>query len=43
MNFNNFNLSVFELLFYVIGDMSFKSIVKFVVSLASLFKNVLII
>ena len=30
---------VFELLFYVIGDMSIKSIVKFVVSLASLLKK----
>ena len=33
------NLFVFELLFYVIGDMSIKSIVKFVVSLASLKKK----
>ena len=30
---------VFELFFYVIGDMSIKSIVKFVVSLASLLKK----
>ena len=30
---------VFELLFYVVGDMSIKSIVKFVVSLASLLKK----
>ena len=35
--FQQINLFVFELLFYVIGDMSIKSIVKFVVSLASLF------
>ena len=32
--FQHLNLFVFELLFYVIGDMSVKSIVKFVVSLA---------
>ena len=37
--FQQFNLFVFELLFYVIGDMSVKSIVKFVVSLASLLKK----
>ena len=37
--FQQFNLFVFELLFYVIGDMSVKSIVKFVVSLVSLLKK----
>ena len=37
--FQQLNLFVFELLFYVIGDMSIKSIVKFVVSLASLKKK----
>ena len=37
--FQQLNLFVFELLFYVIGDMSVKSIVKFVVSLASLLKK----
>ena len=37
--FQQLNLFVFELLFYVIGDMSFKSIIKFVVSLASLLKK----
>ena len=31
--FQQLNLFVFELLFYVIGDMSVKFIVKFVVSL----------
>ena len=31
--FQQFNLFVFELLFYVIGDMSIKSIVKFVIFL----------
>ena len=41
--FQQLNLFVFELIFYVIGDTSVKYIVKFVVSLASLFKNVLII
>ena len=41
--FQQLNLFVFELLFYVIGDMSVKTIVKFVVSLASLLKKVLII
>ena len=30
---------VFELLFYVIGDMSIKSIIKFVIFLASLLKK----
>ena len=37
--FQQLNLFVFELLFYVIGDMSVKSIVKFVVSLTSLLKK----
>ena len=37
--FQQLNLFVFELFFYVIGDMSIKSIVKFVVSLASLLKK----
>ena len=37
--FQQLNLFVFELLFYVIGDMSVKSIVKFVVFLASLLKK----
>ena len=37
--FQQLNLFVFELLFYVIGDMSIKSIVKFVVSLASFLKK----
>ena len=37
--FQQLNLFVFELLFYVICDMSVKSIVKFVVSLASLLKK----
>ena len=37
--FQQFNLFLFELLFYVIGDMSVKSIVKFVVSLASFLKK----
>ena len=37
--FQQLNLFVFELLFYVIGDMSIKSIVKFVISLASLLKK----
>ena len=37
--FQQLNLFVFELLFYVIGDMSVKSIVKFVVSLALLLKK----
>ena len=38
--FKQLNLFVFELFFYVIGDMSIKSIVKFVVSVASLLKKV---
>ena len=37
--FQQLNLFVFELLFYVIDDMSVKSIVKFVVFLASLLKK----
>ena len=37
--FQQLNLFVFELLFYVIGDMSVKSIIKFVVFLALLFKK----
>ena len=37
--FQQFNLFVSELLFYMTGDMSVKSIVKFVVSLASLLKK----
>ena len=37
--FQQLNLFVFELLFYVIGDILVKSIVKFVVSLASLVKK----
>ena len=37
--FQQLNLFMFKLLFYVIGDMSIKFIVKFVVSLASLFKK----
>ena len=41
--FQQLNLFVFELFFYVIGDMSVKSIVKFVVSLATLLKKVPII
>ena len=41
--FQQLNLFVFELLFYVIGDMSIKFIIKFVVFLASLLKKVPII
>ena len=37
--FQQLNLFGFELIFYVIGDMSVKSIVKFVISLASLLKK----
>ena len=37
--FQQLNLSVFELFFYVIGDMSIKSIIKFVIFLASLLKK----
>ena len=40
--FQQINLFVFELLFYVIGDMSVKSIVKFIVSLALLLKKIAI-
>ena len=41
--FQQLNLFVFELLFYVISDMSVKFIVKFVVSLVSLLKKIPII
>ena len=41
--FQQLNLFVFKLLFYVIGDMSAKSIIKFVVFLALLLKKVPII
>ena len=41
--FPQLNLFVFELLFFVIGDMSAKSILEFVVSLASLLKKIPII
>ena len=37
--FQQLNLFVFELLFYVIGDMSVKSILIFIVSLTSLLKK----
>ena len=37
--YQQLNLFVFELLFYMIGDMTVKSIVKFVISLASLLKK----
>ena len=37
--FQQLNLFVFELLFYVIGDMSVKSLIKFVVFLASFLKK----
>ena len=37
--FQQLNLFVFELLFYMIGDMSVKSIVKFMISLVSLLKK----
>ena len=37
--FQQLNLFLFELLFYVIGNMSVKSIIKLVVSLASLLKK----
>ena len=37
--FQQLNLFVFELLFYVISDMSVKFIVNFVISLASLLKE----
>ena len=41
--FQQLNLFIFELFFYVISDMSVKFIVKFVVSIASLLKKILII
>ena len=41
--FQQLNLFVFELLLYVIGDMSVKFIIKFVIFLASLLKKVPII
>ena len=37
--FQQLNLFAFELLFYVIGDMLIKSIIKFVVFLSSLLKK----
>ena len=37
--FQQLDLFVFELLFYVIGDMSVKSIVKFIISLTLLLKK----
>ena len=37
--FQQLYLFVFELFFYMIGDMTVKSIVKFVISLASLLKK----
>ena len=37
--FQQLNLFVFELLFYVISDMLVKSIVKFVISLVSFLKK----
>ena len=37
--FQQLNLFVFELLFYVIDDMSVKSIIKFVIFLALLLKK----
>ena len=37
--FQQLNLFVFELLFYVIGDMSVKSIIKFVIFLVSHLKK----
>ena len=37
--FQQLNLFVFELLFYVISDMSVKSKIKFMISLASLLKK----
>ena len=37
--FQQLNLFVFELLFYVISDMSIKPIVKFIIFLASLLKK----
>ena len=41
--FQQLNLFVFELLFYVIDDISVKSIIKFVIFLALFLKKVLII
>ena len=41
--FQQLNLFLFELLFYVISDMLVKSIIKFVVSLVSLLKKIQII
>ena len=41
--FQQLNLFVFELLFYMIGDMSDKSIVKFMISLTSRLKKIPII
>ena len=41
--FQQLNLFVFELLFYMISDMSDKSIVKFMISLTSCLKKVPII
>ena len=41
--FQQLNLFVFELLFYMISDMSDKSIVKFMISLTSRLKKVPII
>ena len=41
--FQQLNLFVFELHFYVIGDISIKFIIKFVVSLALLLKKIPII
>ena len=38
--FQQFNLFVFELHFYVIGDISVKFIVKFMISLVSFLKKV---
>ena len=38
--FQQLNLFVFELLFYVIGNMSVKYVVKFVVPLASLCRGI---
>ena len=37
--FQQLNLFMFKLLFYVIGDMSVKSIVKFIISLTLLLKK----
>ena len=40
--FQQLNLFVFELHFYVIGDISIKFIIKFVISLTSLIKKLII-